>query len=619
MSIVSRCLIAAVLLFCLTAHSIACPPPRVGSTIYVGDTRKFIGDPNCQAGDINTAINQIVCPETTIVVTREIDYTSQHITPNGKSFTLKAAGYDIGCGGVQRCDPFTGCHDPGAIAPPLVLEGANGANIMTITGDSHIAINGFNFFGGHPIDNANHNATGGGIYFDGTGELAVTNSIVSSNIADYGGGIAVRGGSAGAILRIDSATQIIFNTANTSGGGIRLEGNARMIAVGDDILIGENTATPGYGGGVEILGPARADIGASGHLSGGVLDGNGAANGGGVAVINNGNGTPVLRVFARDSDHPSVIANNSASVNGGAIYMDGQANTCLYAPHINNNQAADGAAIYKKQPYGDGGLYINDAPDSLGTQCGPETISALGGAISCNYAAHCNTFTDNNTGGAADSAVINQQFGEFTAQRFSLQSSSAVYAIRTQDTIINVSRCLITDNQTASSVVVSDYWDVGTSVSYKSCTIANNTIGGNAPVFRFLEQRFVDISDSIIYQPGLKSVHFTPYIGGDVITASYIMTNDTTTLPGNNPSIVIDDPRFADVTSGDYHLRNDSPALDFAPDESDQSLDCYFGTFDLVSVANRFGASDLGAYELLSTDRIFASGMGDPMKPISCP
>ena len=80
---------------------------------------------------------------------------------------------------------------------------------------------------------AAYNANGGGIYFSGTGALTLTNSVVQSNYAGYGGGIYFDGSGGNATLTLDTLTFIIGNEAQFSGGGIRVDGTARLFALQD--------------------------------------------------------------------------------------------------------------------------------------------------------------------------------------------------------------------------------------------------------------------------------------------------------------------------------------------------------------------------------------------------
>jgi hypothetical protein len=126
---------------------------------------------------------------------------------------------------------------------------------------------------------------GGGVDYDGTGTLTLATSTVSGNTAGYGGGINIKGSGGEATLTLLSHSVIIANIAGVSGGGIRLEGTSRLFALSDFTQIAANSAvvpdggtSTGYGGGIEILGPARADIGSPGYNDGAVVVGNEANN-----------------------------------------------------------------------------------------------------------------------------------------------------------------------------------------------------------------------------------------------------------------------------------------------------------------------------------------------------
>jgi predicted outer membrane repeat protein len=135
---------------------------------------------------------------------------------------------------------------------------------MSISGRSQVSLSGITITGG---DNS-ATGVGGGINFTGTGKLALSSSIVTNNRAGYGAGINFRGtgsGSDKAELQVNYDTQVTNNTATTSGGGIRVEGNALLRIVDDQVWIARNHADGGYGGGVQVIGPAEADIGSPGY------------------------------------------------------------------------------------------------------------------------------------------------------------------------------------------------------------------------------------------------------------------------------------------------------------------------------------------------------------------
>jgi hypothetical protein len=73
------------------------------------------------------------------------------------------------------------------------------------------------------------------------------------------------------ILTLDANTLVLENTADVDGGGIRVEGDSRLFMLANSTLIGYNHAPNGSGGGIEVVGPARADIGSSGYHGSAVI------------------------------------------------------------------------------------------------------------------------------------------------------------------------------------------------------------------------------------------------------------------------------------------------------------------------------------------------------------
>ncbi|HEX3122240.1 MAG TPA: hypothetical protein VHQ21_02985, partial [Rhodanobacteraceae bacterium] len=105
---------------------------------------------------------------------------------------------------------------------------------------------------------------GGGFAFDLHGSLEIDNTKIESNTATYGGGIGVNGSSGLATLTLGAGTFVTSNTATGNGGGILVNGTARLLALEPNTEIAFNHAANGYGGGIEVEGPAQADIGSPG-------------------------------------------------------------------------------------------------------------------------------------------------------------------------------------------------------------------------------------------------------------------------------------------------------------------------------------------------------------------
>jgi len=583
-------------------------------------------DSSCNYGSIQDAINAATCATgTKIILNASGDYTNQHLSITNKNISL------IGRANAAQCST----PQPVCGVPPLYLDcptaplqtidggsgGPGGSGVITIRGTSKVTLQYLTVSGG------NHGGDGGGIDYSGTGTLTLDTSTVSNNSADYGAGINFKGSNGNAELHLGSRTVILLNTANVSGGGVRIEGTARLIMTGYNSTIGGNSANTGYGGGVEILGPARADL--TGYGSYVPVGGNSATWGGGIAVIDNGNGEAVLRTFASGATAMQ-ISNNSATSGGGAVYLESTADACLYATRIEGNSAPEGAAVYKddfnhgaNQPNEqDSGLFINGgSPVRLGTECGPEPVATLGGSTACAPGSACSTI-NGNTAGSATGGILFNNGSHVAGTRFRMQGNNGAYAVSTGSASVTLKRCLITDNTTSNVLLRVDYayGGTGSPESFYECTIARNTIGG-AYVFEFLESGSVGLSHDIIDAPANKSVHFTPSPGapGATLNASYLLASDTSTLPAGNPGILAGSPYFVDAAHGNYHLAPFAQtALDFAPNSfGDADLDGYPAGIDLPAIPNTFGPSDLGAYErqlsaCYANDTIYCDGFETP-------
>ena len=328
---------------------------------------------HCQFNDIQSAIDAVSECRTVIDVTREHLYTNQHLFIDSKpNVTLQGWGDGVGCAQIRSTLDFPPYEPPSDVSPLVSLDGSgSGGRVLTITGSSNVTLRNLNVLRGA----TDPSATGGGIDFNGNGSLTLTRSTLSFNSAGYGGGINMYGSGGAANLTLGSDTLVITNTASTSGGGIRLSGTTRMYALQPKTLIGYNHAPNGYGGGLEVLGPARADIGSPGYNGLGVLYGNDAQYGGGMDILTfHGDADAYVRVFTTDPANPVQISGNFASHTGGAVYLRSMVNfgfdvafsfLCARDFRIEDNAAQEGAAIYSDadfsiEGFADGGMIVLD-------------------------------------------------------------------------------------------------------------------------------------------------------------------------------------------------------------------------------------------------------------------
>ena len=622
-----------------TEHGDFIPPPtclQLYRDVIVGDKA---GDPSCDYNDIQSAINSAVTDNTchtTIHITREHLYTNQALTINNhRNVSLIGWNDGVTCSDIRTdCSPY-GCPSPTPATNPLVtLSGSNGSSVIHIDGPSTVSLLNLTITGGSVGDDQK----GGGIYYDGAGTLTLQSTTVNLNHAGYGAGININGDGGTANLVLDSYSQILVNTAAVSGGGIRLEGNARLFALKPHTWIGFNKALNGYGGGVEVVGPARADIGSPGFNAFGVIYGNQAEYGGGMDVIGTSSDqSAVARIFTTDSNNPVAISGNFASHTGGAVYLkpnfaDANATLCAFDFRMDGNAAQEGSAIYGDLDSGFIGIFprstgstvlLNTAGGGGGCQT-PESTASLG-AVRCAVGIACNEFADNiaETGSNSPtngSTVLLQTSSYLEGDRFSARRNHGGHVIGfvgDGDSDTALRDCLIVDNIVSGEVLAESAGFNG-DLTLDSCTIANNTINA-ASVIGFPEDAdggdgtlairnsIIDQPEKYVTPPGL--VLFTTF--GQVL---YVLTTDKTSFPAS-PNVALGEPTFVDAASGDYHLMPGSLGVDFAPQDADSQasatdLDGNLRVFDMPGVGNIFGPMDLGPYEL-SSDHAAACYVSD--------
>jgi hypothetical protein len=528
------------------------------------------------------------------------DYANEHVVVNDPDGVVIEGGF------VSCADPDIEANDYTTISG----TGNDGGPVFEIAGaGGDVSLNNLFITGANRDDDA----SGGGVAFTGQvgGDLYLFNTSVSLNRAGYGGGINVDGNVAPAALHVWQNSLILNNTAATSGGGIRLEGNARLFVLDPETLIAGNHALGGYGGGIEVLGPARADIGSPGYGTNAVVQFNDAQYGGGIAALAiNAGEDATVRVFTTDPHNPVQISHNSAVRTGGGIYLKPEVNfsifsnasLCAFDFRINDNIAQDGAAIYADEDsnatfdYLGGFVELNESDP-----CGPESPPALG-AVACDASTPCNEIDENVAEDSAGqptpgSTIMVQSEGRFRGTRFNMRRNRGAHALREVNdalTTVYMFNCLIADNEVTEELI----YGVGdpdgdnlSQLSITNCTLAGNAIGA-ANVIR-LEAFELDFENSIVDQPGVATLS---YVGPHSIV-DYLLSNDTSTLPVNT-GVLQGEPTFFDPTNGDYHLQRTSLGVDFAPAANGLDLDRRSRTVDLPDVANEYGPLDLGAYEI---------------------
>ncbi len=579
-------------------------------TQYVGNTAI---DNQCTHNDIQSAINSTVCP-TTIYVSNERAWTAQHLDINNKNVTI--IGRSGGCG-PQSCDGG-GCIVP--TTPEVIIDGAGhtGDSVMYIHGDSVVSLKSLDIRNGYNINGA-ANTYGGGIHFDGKGSLSLDTVWIKNNTARYGGGINFNGNGGFAGLGILGNTQIFSNSAANSGGGVRVSGDAFMSMLYDGTSVFYNHAPDGYGGGVNIVGPARADVASPGLGGVGVIYSNDAKYGGGVAVTASDAGEAYLRLFTADPTRPVRVQGNFATTSGGGLYLKAysgfgvgslrNARLCAYDFRIQDNGSPEGSAILLDSD-SDFGSDANFNHIGSGTFCPaelPNSAQRCSPGVGCNEVSGNISIDANGTHTLGAAIRINSN-ATFRGNRFSMSNNAGGYAIRSDGLEFSVANCLISSNDVTRQLLRTE----SGALNVNSCTVVDNTILSTNSIY---SGGPLTLANSILDQVGNNALGY----GGNPsdLHVTYVLSTDVTTLPMTE-SVVQGQPTYANAPAGDYHLTLHSLGVDFAEAivGDDRDLDNLPHDQDLPEVGNLYGVRDLGAYERQrscgTNDTIFCNGFESP-------
>jgi hypothetical protein len=584
----------------LTASGAAVPVASHAATFLVG------GDV-CDFSTIQPALDAAASnpgPDT-IHVAMNATYTAQALEINNQELTIT--------GGFATC---------GAAAPTpgarTIISGLGGA------ADSVIEVSGTGV-GNLRFENLlirdgdeGGNSGGGGIDFQSRGMLTLSNVIVANNRSGYGGGIYFEG-TGPSTLTFEPDTVIQSNIAENSGGGVRVSGEAffnmrrERTTVTTNEALGQATDT-GYGGGVQIVPPARAEIASPGFVNLGAISGNRAKYGGGLALTarDDGNSGSIVLLNSIDSQRPVRIDHNLASIAGGGIFLKPRnflsgaefTGLCAYEYRIDHNQAPDGAALFLGNDVSLGSAFgatvvLNVVDFFSEFQCGVTALPGRPPAVFCAPDVTCNSIdanvVANANGQAADGAIVEVTEGAgLYVDRTAFVGNLGSDVIHTLTSVMDLSNTLIAYNVLTARAIASD-----ARVNLLNLTITGNT-QGFADVMRLTSS--ILLRDSIVWQPGKQSLG-SPH---GALEGSAVLTNDPASLP--IPGAFNLPPRFIDPALGNYRLRAASPAIDASPPESDPlDLDGLPRHQDLP-VPNGFGPRDLGAYERPSVDPLVING-----------
>jgi len=289
--------------------------------------------------------------EATIAATNDIAHNGCDAGSGADTITLPAGTYTLSSyiftlGGeivINGADAGTTIVEASTCNPVTLPEGCTPADdhIFSLSSSSDLTLNNMTLRHGVGV-------YGGAIVVNTGGDLNITDSILSGNLADNGSG----SGRGGAIYMYDGATAVISNSTVTgnksldSGGGIHNEGSLTLT----NTIIQYNDL-PTYGGGIYNNGTLE--------VSGGTISDNESKYGGGIS----NSGTANIS--------ECTISGNDTSSYGGGI--DNKATVTLTDSTLSGNTASSGGGINN---------FIDDSVTLINcTLTGNEALTGDGGGI----------------------------------------------------------------------------------------------------------------------------------------------------------------------------------------------------------------------------------------------
>ncbi len=560
-----------------------------------------------------------------IRVSNQLTYTAQAITVGSGDVTIE--------GGYAACSSATPTGS-------TTISGLGGVadSVFKISGDG---VRNFKRLLITRGDALGTDGRGGGIRFDGTGNLILEDVSVDQNAALSGGGIYFRSTGGAATLLINSNSSVSRNVATMvdgHGGGITVTGNARLIMTANNTSIFSNIASGANsrGGGVAVFGPARADIGSPGIGNVfGAIDDNEAEFGGGIAAYASdvsGPSAARIRIFTTVANRPVRIHGNRARSLGGAGFtrpLSGGvpvlAGICLLDARVDGNTAPEGAALYMDVDYSDfgfnpigGSLSINPDADNFACDA-PESAGALGAVRCTPNAAGCNAIENNhaiNIGSGTPTTgatILAQTESESILRRVSFLNNigGSVIDLR-EPKAFDLGLALIAGNTTTGNLVEANS---GTqSLRIVNTTISSNNIGGTRVIRRSGSGELI-LKNNLIDQPGMYTLTYGGNVGIPSVDIAYNVSTDVTTMPPN--SFNVTGPiRLTDPARGDFRQRIASRGVDSLPIIAGNDLDLDGRPFDVFNpiysaFATPANSRDAGTFERQLSDPWLVNGEFD--------
>lgn len=437
---------------------------------------------------------------------------------------------------------------------------------------------------------------GGGLAIADENAVRAFNLSVHDNSGSFGGGIYVSGENT--FLELHNGSDVFDNIAEFSGGGIFCD-DARITL---DSLTALTNNEAGINGGGFFLNNCRLNSFSS--LPGGIFSNRAAIDGGGGFVSAGGFFNMIGGTAAQigDASSPASLDNNRAGANGGGLEIRGAGSRARIRDGRVVFNTADADSSGKGRG---GGIHMTSATELEiartlpGDQC--HTVdrcsllsgnrAQIGGAVSADFDALVDirhTYIENNTA-LTESSAIDMNAGDFSPGTLHLQGN------------------VIADNESVGSFTINLKSNNLATFAYN--TMARNLGTATDRVIAFDDRVDLQAHGNIWFET--VGQIFTPnWSPTATATMDCSLAFETASLPPGATRVISQDPFLADPENGDFHLSDESPAIDFCDNtvfDPDADIDGMPRGGDAPTVPDLHGPFDLGADEH-ALQVVFASG-----------
>ncbi len=399
---------------------------------------------------------------------------------------------------------------------------------------------------------------------------------------------------------------------NNSGRGVIIDG------IDVDVTLIDSHITMNQGGGLKCEDSALSSVRIEGNSS---INSNISSYSGGGLEIKNGCDA---HIYA-----PASISNNSANDHGGGVHVAGGSRLFLYGVIVDNNKA-DADNDFSGSG---GGVYVTGSESYV---YAPNTTfelnsAWLGGAFMADDQAIFQTFAEsseeypclesglcvglyNNTAQFTGGAFYASNGANILIAHAYISGSTALSsAVGTVESsaIVDMEGVMVVNNGNAQSNENTLSVNSSGVLNLKHVTLADNY--GASSHLSVTNPGNLSVKSSIIHSENQTFSVVSGDLSSFDIECVIVSETDSFGPPGS--TVEVNDPLFVDRMSGDYHLRPESPAIDYCYQAAQLTvglgydLDFEERNHDIVDIVNKHGAYDLGADEShYDSDLIFRDG-----------